>query len=66
MSPEIEFFICSLCHGSFRKGVSDAEAYAEALVEGHAPVDRDDEALLCDDCYGPFLQWMRHGRTTDA
>jgi hypothetical protein len=47
-------FTCAACGGTFEKGWSDEEAAAEAL-EVWGPLDPDDEATVCDDCYKAIM-----------
>lgn len=45
---EDAWFHCQLCHGTFPKAWTDAEALAAAQAEG---VDVDDAIIVCEDCY---------------
>ena len=41
---------CAMCHGVFRKGVSDEEALNE-FREDFPTVPLEDADLICDHCY---------------
>jgi hypothetical protein len=57
MSGIGEEYECEICHGTFRKGRSDEEAWAELEVTWQ-PIAGDDEVgIVCDDCYQQVMAW---------
>ena len=57
-------FTCDVCHGTFTKAWSDAEAAAEHTEVFGTPPEPDDPTL-CDDCYRDFRIWFA-ARTFDV
>ena len=51
-------FTCAACGGTFDKGWSDDEMWAEALVHGFDPHDQN--VLVCDDCFEPVMEANDH------
>jgi hypothetical protein len=50
-------FTCERCGGTFTSASSDGEAMAEARANGFTE-PQEDIALICDDCYQAFMDWM--------
>lgn len=46
-----ETYTCAHCGWTGEKGWSDEEAEAEAQQNFGGPLDPDDRAIICDDCY---------------
>jgi hypothetical protein len=58
--PDDEF-TCALCHGTFFKGRSDEEAWAEHLARNPDVTAKEDTGLVCDDCFEHVMA-VREGR----
>ncbi len=51
-----ETYECDVCHGTFTKVRSDAEAVAEM----HATwKETSDPGIVCDDCFRAIVAWAR-------
>lgn len=62
-----QWFTCENCGGRFLRGWTDEEANAEAVANFGALPAPEDQALICDDCYTPFIAWAREqGLAADA
>lgn len=55
-------FTCAQCGGTFEKGWTDEEAAAEAQANFSA-TELEDTAMICDDCYGPFMAALPRAET---
>jgi hypothetical protein len=49
---------CEECRETFEYGRPDEEAHAEALRDFGLRGDAPGMAIVCDDCYREFMQWI--------
>lgn len=64
-SQESSEFTCFLCHKTFGKLWSDAEAKAE--MQTRPPeLSEGDLGVICNDCFSPFMQWFEKRDAAEA
>jgi ssDNA-binding Zn-finger/Zn-ribbon topoisomerase 1 len=51
-------YTCDKCGEAFVSGWSDEEASAEFEENFPETADEEETAVLCDDCYKAFMQWL--------
>ena len=58
-------FTCESCGRELESKWTEEEAQAEAISNFGALPEPDDRAVICDDCYGPFILWygLFYGQT---
>ena len=58
MSGIGQSYTCEVCGGTFEKGWSDEEAWAEAKSL-YPPEDLKEVGLTCDDCFRKVMDWVK-------
>lgn len=59
----VETYTCAQCHNTYNKVQTEEAALLEAqTVFGH--IDKDDLAIVCDDCYEEFMKWYGKRHST--
>jgi hypothetical protein len=56
-------YTCALCHGTFIKGRSDDEAWAEHLARNPDVVKKKDTDMVCDNCF-EYVMAVEEGRAS--
>lgn len=54
-----ESYTCERCGGTFEKIRSDEEAMAEARSLWTPETMADEQCVICDDCFGEFMEWAK-------
>ena len=54
-----ESFTCERCGGTWEKVRSDEEALTEAESLWTPETMAHPQAIICDDCFGEFMEWAR-------
>ena len=52
-------YTCERCGGTFEKIRSDEEAMAEARSLWTPETMADEQCVICDDCFGEFMEWAK-------